>query len=143
MTIPHRDGSTVADTNEIHPDVVRVAELHAAVESTHRALRAAESAYQLAARDSAYDDLDDDPHVLATREAMAAARRAHAAASDRLDEVLSFGPVLLAAGAVTPQSRRSLERWSASRGGGEVLSIAVRQIVAALAHGRTVKVEVI
>lgn len=141
-TIPHRAATGAAPDTE-PTDLRRVRELESAAEQCYRVLRAAQGAYEMACRDSNYDSLDDDPHVIATRELRDSAERAHAAAQDRLDDVLTDGPTILTAMNTTPQSRRALARWADARGGGEELSTAVRQIVAALAHGRTVKVEVI
>jgi hypothetical protein len=137
-TLPHRP----AEPDTIPLDVRRVRELESAADQCYRVLRAAQGAYEMACRDSDYDNLDDDPHVIATRELRDSAERAHAAAQDRLDDVLTDGPTILTPATTTPQSRRALGRWADARGGGEELATAVRQIVAALAHGRTVKIEV-
>jgi fermentation-respiration switch protein FrsA (DUF1100 family) len=141
MTIPHRAAGSAPDTVPL--DVRRVRELESAADQTYRVLRAAQGAYEMACRDSDYDNLDEDPHVIATRELRDGAERAHAAAQDRLDDVLTDGPTILTAATTTPQSRRALGRWADARGGGEELAGAVRQIVTALARGRTVKIEVI
>ena len=135
--IPHHETYT-----DVHPDADRIRELADAALSTERVYRQAESAYQMATRDSAYTSLDEDPHVLATRDLRDLAQRAHAAAVDRLDEVLTFAPLVLTGRDVTPQSRRSLETWTRGRGSGEVLPGAVRQILVALAHGKTVTITV-
>jgi hypothetical protein len=67
---------------------------------------------------------------------------AHSAAQDRLDEVLSDGPIAVAPARASALSRRSLGRWADSRSA-DGLTIAVRHIVAALDMGRAVRIEVI
>lgn len=141
-TIPHRATEVVEPDVEPN-DARRMRELEAAADQSFRTLKQAQVAYEMACRDSNYDDLDADPHVIATREVRDAAKRAHDAAQDRIDAALDDGPTLLTPAGTSPQSRRALGRWADARGGGEELSTAVRQIVAALAHGRSVRIEVI
>jgi hypothetical protein len=143
ITVPNRSVTpATGEAGERHPDLARLRELAGAVEATAIVLRAAQSAYESALCDSGYDEPGDDPHVIATREARDVVRMAHGAAQDRLDEVLSDGPTLLTRETTAPLSRRSLGRWADTRAADE-LTTAVRQIVAALSLGRTVRIEVV
>ena len=143
MTIPNRPVTpATGEAAEPHPDLARLRELAGAVESTRLALEAAQAAHGGALRHSGYDDPGDDPHVIATREALDAVRMAHSAAADRLDEVLSDGPTVLTRQDTAALARRSLGRWADTRVSDE-LTTAVRQIVAALDLGRDVRIEVI
>jgi hypothetical protein len=142
ITVPNRSVTpATGEAGERHPDLARLRELAGAVEATAIVLRAAQSAYESALCDSGYDEPGDDPHVIATREARDVVRMAHGAAQDRLDEVLSDGPTLLTRETTAPLSRRSLGRWADTRAA--ELTTAVRQIVAALSLGRTVRIEVV
>lgn len=118
-------------------------ELERATDQTHKVWRLALATYEMAVRDSSYDDLDRDPQVVATRETRDTAHTAYMAALSRLEDVLAFEPRILTRDSTTPQSRRSLAAWAADRGGAEELTLVIRSILVALSGEHRVKIEII